>query len=481
MRTLTIIVLCILAWCRLHATSVSILEFGAVADGSTINTAAIQAAINKASTSGGGQVTVPAGIFATGTIVLKSHVHLYLEPGAVLLGSVHLDDYTAIVPRIRSYTDNYTDKSLIYAEDAVDVGIAGHGIIDGRGDHENFQGRPYKERPYMIRMIACRDVVIRDIILKDSPMWVQHYLACDDLVIDGITVKSRDANHNNDGIDIDGCHDVRISNCNIDSGDDAIVLKSTFNRKCRNVVVANCVLSSHCNAFKLGTESNGGFENITFTSSVIRNTRLSGVALEIVDGGTMRNVLVSGIVMDSLHNPLFIRLGNRARPFEKDGAVPGPGRIEGIQIQNIRATNIGRYIQPGSDDNGADPEWKFIPASISGLPQNVVSDIVIKDVILEVPGGFSGEIAPEDVLLNEKSYPEFRCMGILPASALYVRNASGLVLEAFRIRIVQEDARPVFFFDNVTDVIIDDVTEAGREIEEEDVGLYRMGVHPLDD
>jgi hypothetical protein len=465
----------------LQAASVNIVDHGAIADGATVNTQSIQRAIDHAHKSGGGLVVVPSGEFLTGTLVLRNHVHLHLEPGALLKGSVDLADYPVMVPEIRSYTDNYTNKSLIYAENVTDVGITGNGIIDGMGAHANFQDKPYLERPYMIRMIGCRDILIRDVVLRDSPMWVQHYLACDDLVIDGITVDSRHANHNNDGIDIDACHNVRISNCLINSQDDAIVLKSTMDRKCRNVVVDNCVLTSHCNAFKLGTESNGGFENITFSNSVIHNTRLSGIALEIVDGGTMRNIIVSDIIMDSLHNPLFIRLGNRARPYADGAPIPGVGAVEGISIQNIRATNIGLYQQPGRSDSGSDPNWRFIPASISGLPQSRPSDITIKNVVFEFPGGFTGLILPEDVPLNEKSYPEFRCMGVLPASALYIRNVSGIVLDGIQIRLVEEDGRTPIFLDNAEDVLIDDVMVSGAEIDAGQVGIYRMDNHPLDD
>ena len=440
----------------MQAARVNILDFGALADSATLNTTAIQDAIDHCHSQGGGEVVIPTGKFVSGTIILKKNIRLYLEPGAVLLGSVRLKDFQEIVPGIRSYTDNYTNKSLIYAENADNVSIAGNGTIDGRGWHNNFKGKPYKERPYLIRMIGCEHIDIRDITLKDSPMWVQHYLACNDVLIDGITVDSRTANHNNDGIDIDGCQNVRISNCLIDALDDAIVLKSTLDRKCRNVTITNCILSSHCNAFKLGTESNGGFENIVFSNSVIRNTRLSGIALEIVDGGSMRNISISNIVMDSLYNPLFIRLGNRARPFKKDMEKPGLGSIEGIAIDGIRASNIGRYKQRGGDGVVTDPDWEFIPASISGLPDHRPTDISIKNVMFEFPGGYGEKVDPEAIALNESSYPEFRCMGILPASVLYVRHVDGLVLDGWAMKLRSRDARPSLFLDDVQGVQLED-------------------------
>ena len=244
---------------------------------------------------------------------------LHLEAGATLLGSPNLADYPPTIPGLRSYADNYTERSLIYAENADRIALYGQGVIDGQG--AAFKG-PYKARPFLLRFVACRDVVMRDLTLQDSPMWVQHYLACEGVVIAGLTVRSR-CNGNNDGIDIDGCTRVRIAHCDIRSGDDAIVLKSTLARPCRDVAVTNCILSSNCNAFKLGTESNGGFENITLSNCTMHDTRLAGIALESVDGGTLDRVTIQNVVMDQVRCPLFIRLGNRARSFQPGMAVPG--------------------------------------------------------------------------------------------------------------------------------------------------------------
>ena len=289
-------------------------DFGAKADGKTLCTGAIQRAIDQCSNDGGGTVYLAPGVFLSGTIYLKSDVILKLDAGCTFLGSKDLKDYPPTVPAFRSYTDNYTDKSLIYAEKAERIAITGRGTIDGQG--ASFKG-PYKVRPYTMRFIECSNVIVENITLRDSPMWMQHYLACDDVRVRGVTVRSR-VNNNNDGINIDSCHRVVISDCNISSGDDAIVPKSTSGRICRDVTVSNCVVSSRCNGLKMGTESNGGFKNIVMTGCAIYDTRLAGVALEIVDGGTMDRVVVSNIAMDGIGAPIFLRLGNRARSYKKD-------------------------------------------------------------------------------------------------------------------------------------------------------------------
>ncbi|MGB2864322.1 MAG: glycoside hydrolase family 28 protein, partial [Sedimentisphaerales bacterium] len=342
-------------------------DYGAKPDGKTLCTTSIQKAIDACSQSGGGTVYLSPGTFLSGTIYFKSGVTLRLAAGSTLLGSTDLKDYPPTVPAFRSYTDNYTDKSLIYGENIERIAITGLGTIDGQGG--SFKG-PYKVRPYMIRFSQCRNVTVKDVTLRNSPMWVQHYLACDDVRITGITVRSL-INHNNDGINIDSCRRVVISDCNIESGDDAIVLKSTSARVCRDVAVSNCILSSRCNALKMGTESNGGFENIVITGCSIYETRLAGIALEIVDGGTMDRVIISNITMNKVGAPIFLRLGNRARPFKpalslsngKNMETPAMGVMRNMTISNIEAT-------------GANPTG----CAISGLPEAKIENLTLSNV-----------------------------------------------------------------------------------------------------
>jgi polygalacturonase len=348
-------------------------------------------------------------------------VFLDLAPGSRLLGSKKLADYAQISPKFRSFTDTYTERSLIYAENVNDTGIVGSGVIDGQG--AAFEG-PYKVRPYMIRMIECRDVAVRDVRIENSPMWVQHYLACDGVYIRGITVRSR-VNKNNDGIDIDCCRRVRISDCDIWSGDDAIVLKSTADRRCSDVVVTNCVISSHCNAFKLGTESNGGFENITFSNSTIYDTRLAGVAVECVDGGVLDGVAVSNITMRNVRGPIFIRLGDRARPFIEGGPKPGIGKLRNVTLQGIRAS--------GGDRMGC---------SITGIPEQKVEHVVLRDVSLTFAGGGTKQDAERVVPENRDKYPEIHMFGTLPAYGFYCRHVKGLRFDNVRIDTMEPDVRP---------------------------------------
>jgi polygalacturonase len=434
-----LLVVCVAGTCRAgHVTAAGMLYdvrgFGAIADGQTLCTEAIQKAIDRCASAGGGTVHLPAGRFVSGTIFMKSDVTLRIDAGATLLGSIDLRDYPVTLPQHRSYTDNYTERCLIYGQNLERVAIVGRGTVDGRG--AAFQG-PYKVRPYTIRFIECRDVVVEGVTIKDSPMWVQHYLACDDVRISGITVKSH-VNHNNDGIDIDSCHRVTITGCNIDSGDDAVVLKSTSDRLCRDVVVSGCVLRSTCNALKMGTESNGGFVNIVFTGCAIRDTRLAGVALEIVDGGVMDRVVVSDITMARVGAPIFIRLGNRARPFKEDMDKPGVGSMRNITVSNIEAT-------------GANPTG----CAISGLPEAKVENLTLSNIRFSFTGGGTSEEASRAIPEHPEKYPEYSMFGRLPAYGLYCRHVSGLKLTNVHVQLAGQDKRHAVVLEDVKDATID--------------------------
>ncbi|HEY5910880.1 MAG TPA: glycoside hydrolase family 28 protein [Verrucomicrobiae bacterium] len=403
-------------------------SFGARGDGVTPDTTALQKAIDACAQSGGGTVYLPPGRYLSGTIFLRSHVTVELDAGATLLGSTKLEDYPPTISSVRSYTDNYTERSLIYAENLQQIGLQGRGLIDGQGGA--FKGA-YKVRPYLIRIIGCRDVCVRELTLKDSPMWVQHYLACDGVRIDGITVSSK-CNANNDGIDIDGCQRVRIANCDISSGDDAIVLKSTLARACKNVVITNCLLSSDCNAFKLGTESNGGFENIVLGNCSIYDTRLAGIALEEVDGGVLDGVSISNVTMNNVKGPIFIRLGNRARPFRENMEKPAMGELRNVMISQVQAT--------GADRTGC---------CLAGLPGHLIENITLSNIRISSAGGGTAAAARRQIPENPEAYPEYSMFGVLPAYGFYCRHARNLVLDNVEVSVATPDERSSLICEDV--------------------------------
>jgi polygalacturonase len=403
------------------ASGFNVRNHGASGDGVRLDTKAIQETINACARAGGGTVYFPAGKYLTGTIVLKSHITLELGSGAVLLGSTKLDDYPRHIPELRSYTDTYVEQSLIYAENLENIGICGRGLIDGQG--AAFKG-PYKYRPYLMRFIGCRDVSVSDVSLRDSPMWVQHYLACEQVSIRGISVSSR-VNANNDGIDIDACRRVRISGCDIVSGDDAIVLKASCDRPCLDVAISNCVLSTNCNALKLGTESNGGFEDIAISNCVVYDTRLAGIAIEMVDGGRLERVAISNVVMNGIGTPIFIRLGDRARPFVPGGNRPGVGSLRDVTISNVEAVRAGKT-----------------GCAIAGLPGHAIENVTIENVRLNFAGGGTPADARREIAESADRYPEFNMFGTLPAYGFYCRHVRNLVLRNIQTGFAEPEQRP---------------------------------------
>jgi hypothetical protein len=436
-------------------------NFGAKGDGKTLDTNSIQKAIDACAKAGGGTVYFPSGKYLSGTLFLKSYITLYLDAGAVLVGSKNLSDYPVTVSKIRSYTDNYTNKSLIYGEGLENIAITGRGTLDGNGASFKPSGDLrksdrfawFKARPFMIRIINCKNVLVKEVTLINSAMWLQHYLACEDVNINGITVNSR-VNGNNDGIDIDGCNNVRISNCNIISGDDAIVLKSSLDKPCKNVTITNCMISSDCNAFKLGTESNGNFENITLSNCVIYDTKRSGISFEIVDGGTLDRVSVSNVTMNNVGTAIFIRLGNRARPYlENDSKAyfnrevaknilpkPGMGKLSNIIISNIQATNVGKT-----------------GCSITGLPLYSACNISINNVRLTFKGGGSDDLATREIEEFPDKYPSFDMFGVLPAYGFFCRHVKGLNMENIDLSYELPDCRPALYMQDVKDSRISDL------------------------
>lgn len=422
--------------------------YGARGDGKTLDTGAIQAAIDACAASGGGAVRLGGGTFLSGTIRLRSRVTLDIDSGATLLGSADIKDYPSITPKIEYlYRPRFT-KSLIYAEGQENIALTGCGVIDGQG--KLFPARTGDDggRPYMIRFSECRNVRVRDLTMRNSARWLSHYLACENVTIDGITIDSA-IRENRDGMDIDSCDRVRIANCDVNSGDDSIVLKSTALRPCRRVTVTNCTLRSGSAALKLGTESQGGFEDISFDNCAIYDTGGTAICLGEVDGGDCARINVSNIVMRNVGSAIFVRLGNRATPLP-GRPKPGVGSMRDVTISNILAEDVGRARDVAAGNNPSGPA--STACSITGLPGHPVENVTIQNVRIRFAGHGAAKDAERPVPEKETSYPNGSMFGSLPAYGFYCRHARGLRLHNLDLALSSEDARPAIIAEDVEDL-----------------------------
>ena len=415
-----------------------ITDYGAVSDTTRLSTAAVQKAIDSCNAAGGGTVSVPAGNYKIGSIVLRSNVTLNLENGATLYGSTDIADYRPMTTDYVSLRTNVPTIQLIYADNASNVAITGLGTIDGRG--KAFPKLTWNDegitRPHLLRLIRCSDVTVSGVTLKNSGCWMQHYLACDRVKIHGITVINRN-NYNNDALDLDGCHNVTVSDMIADSDDDGITLKSTSPRLCEDITISNCVVSSHCNAIKLGTETNGGFRKIIVRGVVVKPsadqssryfglpTGHSAISLEIVDGGTMSNVDIADITITGTESPIFIRLADRRRPYAENAPIDKVGSISGIRLHDILI-------------DGAGPTG----CSITGIEGHPVTDVQISDVTMRHAGGQPVTAAPADEKIAE--YPEATMWGILPAKGFWLNHTRNVTFRNVNVITDAPDERPLF-------------------------------------
>lgn len=389
------------------------------ADGNLV-TAQIQKAVDDISQSGGGIVSLEKGTYVSGSIILKSGVTLRLEKGAVILGSTNYSDYAVTPSR---------GRSLIYAENAENIALEGEGVIDGRGySFTQKDGAPH--RPKNTLFYRCKNVRVEGLTLKNAGSWTCHFRECNGVVARKVTINGH-ANFNNDGFDIDS-KNVEISDCVIDSDDDAICFKSDNPAFIvENVTVKNCKASSNCNFIKFGTSCFGGFRNITVhdcdlfhcSKSVFRHwekqklpgvsdpiTGLDGIALEVVDGGFMENVCVSNITMRDVQTPILIRLARRH--------VSSKSYLKNILIQNVKGASAS-----------------LIASSITGVPGLRVEHVVLKDIELNLKAGGKAEDTRVDIPEKEKCYPENRMFNklMLPAYGFYIRHADNIRMENVKL------------------------------------------------
>lgn len=436
--------------------------YNAKGDGQTLDSPAINKAIDAAAAAGGGTVYFPAGTYLSGSIHLKSNIQLYIDQGATILASPNPGDFDPAEPnqwdQYQDYGHSHWHNSLIWGENLHDISITGPGRIDGRNLSRAVRRNDKVTENKTIALKQCRNVIIRDISIFKAGHFGILATGVDNWTVDNLKIDT-----NRDGINIDCCRNVRISNCSINSPwDDAIVMKSSYGLgsaiATENVTITNCMVSGgyvlgtlldgtfqkytpqdripHTGRIKCGTESNGGFKNITISNCVFDNCQ--GLALETVDGGLLEDVSVSNITMrDIVSMPIFLRLGSRMR---------GP---EGTPVGQLRRVTISNIVVYNSASRAA--------STISGIPGHNIEDVQINNLQFFVQGGGTSEQAQIQVPEKENSYPEPTMFGTLPAYGFFIRHARGIEINNVSIHPMKPDSRPPFYLDDVRDVEFNNV------------------------
>lgn len=448
--------------------------FGAKGDGKTLDSAGINKAIEAAAAAGGGTVEIGPGTYVTGSIRLSSNITLHLERGAILQASSEGSAYDTPEPnawdRYQDFGHSHWRNSLIWGENLNNVAITGGGMISGKALVRERGGAGDKA----IALKQCRNVTLRDFTIYYGGHFGILATGVDNLTIDNLTIDT-----NRDGIDIDSCRNVRISNTSVNSpNDDAIVLKGTHAlgsaRPTENVTIANCLVSGFdlgslldatykpsstpppdrdgpTGRIKIGTESEGDFRNITITNVAFDHSR--GLAFESVDGSHIEDIEVSNITMREVSNaPFFFRLGSRMR-------AP-----EGVAVGSIRRITVSNVTAYRSDAR--------YPSIISGIPGHDVEDVTFHNIRIVAKGGLTlnqvakqspdlvntfffrgaGGVPPREPFATperEKEYPEPSMFGLLPAWVFFIRHASGIRMDGVDVSAEREDHRPAFVLEDV--------------------------------
>jgi polygalacturonase len=444
----------------------NVTTFGAQGDGKALDSPAINKAIAAAAAAGGGTVFFPAGTFRCYSIHLQSSVALYLGPGAILVAAdppqesavgYDLPESNAPWEAYQDFGHNHWHNSLLWGENLHDVSICGPGLIWGKGLSRGWGDGPKAEQPGVankaIALKNCRNVLLRDFSILHGGHFGILATGVDNLTIDNLLIDT-----NRDGMDIDCCRNVRVSNCSVNSPwDDGICLKSSFAlgyaRATEMVTISNCLVSGsylegtlldatckpfpagdktwHTGRIKFGTESNGGFKNITVSNCVFEGCH--GFAIESVDGAVIEDVSITNVTMrDVLGAPIFVRLGARMR----GPAGASVGVIRRLLISNVNCLGAGA---------------ERICSILSGIPGHPIEDVKLSDITILHPGGGTAADAGLQPSEKEKDYPEPTMFGNTPAHGFFLRHVKGIEMSGIKIESASADARPAFALHDVED------------------------------
>ena len=452
-------------------------NFGATGDGKTLDTNAVNHAIEAAEAAGGGVVLFPPGMYLCFSIHLKSHVRLHLEEGSAIVAAesplpgqtTGYDGgvYDAAEPKTewdayQDYGHNHWHNSLLWGENIHDLSITGTGLIYGkglsfgagraaRGNYPIYVAEQAGVGNKAIALKNCRNVTFRDFSVLKGGHFALLLTGVDNLTIDNLKIDT-----DRDGIDIDCCQNVRVSNCTVNSPwDDGICPKSSYAlgyaRPTRNLTIDSCWVSgyyelgsvldgtfkkfapdaqlAHNGRIKCGTESNGGFINVTISNCIMEGCQ--GYALESVDGALLEDITITNSTMRDMYTgPIFMRLGSRLRGPKETSKV---GTMKRILISNLECFN----------------STKRQASILTGIPGYAIEDVKLSNIYFESSGGGTAEDAKAQPTEQEDNYPDPGRFGVTPSSGFYLRHMKNLEMSHVEIANTTPDVRPAFYLSGV--------------------------------
>jgi Glycosyl hydrolases family 28 len=439
----------------------NIVEFGAKGDGKTLDTAALQSAVDACHKDQGGVVLVPAGVFVIGTVELRSNVTLRIAAGGKLLGSADGKQYHAAeaIPLTGDSTLNDGNVGLLFAVNAENVTVEGPGTIDGQGLQFRSpvrgtpppSGRGGADRPYHLLFHRCKNLRVRDLTLLDCAFHSIRVIQSSYVWMDGLHIHNR-VNSNNDGFHFISCERVHVTNCDVETQDDACALFGT----CKLVTVSDCTFSTRWSVFRFG---GGNPEDVTVSNCVIYETFGCPIKLHFGPGSRAQNISFSNITMHDVTGPISINLNTRRR--DNPTAPTSGGYLRNVSFSGIRGTVVGeaRQYQDMAFPQSYRPGETRQCIVLNALEGSTIENVTFNDIRLTYGGGGTAEEAAREIPQVAGEYFE---MGTPPAYGLYARNVRGLSLRDVRFEVEKADVRPAIVLDHVADADLGGVTAQGN-------------------
>jgi len=453
----------------LGARVYNIRDFGARGDGKSLDTSAVQSAIDRCHREQGGTVLVPAGVFVIGTVEMKSNVTLHIAAGGTLLGSGDGQQYHAAdaIPLEGDTTLNDGNVGLIFAVNAVNVTIEGPGTIDGQGALFRHgphhapppSGRGGPHRPHTLLFYRCTNLSVRNIFLSRSAFHCVRIMQSHFVWLTGIHIHSR-VNNNNDGFHFVSCQYVHISDCDVLSQDDACALFGS----CQFITVTNCSFSTRWSVFRFG---GGHVNNITVSNCLLHEVYGCPIKIRCGPGSVFENMSFSNLVLDRVTGPISIGVGAQPPRRNHAGAAHShpqptmPAVLRNVSFNGIYGTvTVPVQIADVEFPNAYRPGELRSCIVLNGTGEGTLEKVSFNDIRITFPGGgTAAEGARRQIPHFAGEYFE---LGVLPAWAIYARNARGVSLSNVRFETATPDLRPAVIFDHVQDAAINGLSVAGN-------------------